>query len=254
MLDSVSQARVAAENALFQVADALFVINLPSRADRRREIDQQLGRIGLSLRHPRVTLFPAVRPSDKGGFPDIGSHGCFMSHLGVLRAAAAAGLDAIIVCEDDLDLARDFNARLPGVIAALRDLPWDIVYGGYGPTPSGVAIAGHPDLWVVPPDEAILCTHFLIFRGRAIRALPEYLTRMLDRPEGDPAGGPMHVDGAISWFRREHPESVTLAFVPALGHQRPSRTDIHALHWFDRTPVAREIVSSLRRIKRRLRG
>jgi glycosyl transferase, family 25 len=61
----------------------------------------------------------------------------------------------------------------------------------------------------------------------------------------------MHVDGAYSWFRRQHPEVITLLAMPELGHQRSSRTDIHDLNWYDRSIVLRPLVSVLRRIIRR---
>ena len=44
---------------LLDVFGSVFVINLPDRADRRREMDAQLALVGLGLDHPAVTLFPA---------------------------------------------------------------------------------------------------------------------------------------------------------------------------------------------------
>ncbi len=61
----------------------------------------------------------------------------------------------------------------------------------------------------------------------------------------------MHVDGAFSRFRADHPDVVTLAALPPLGYQRPSRTDIHALRFYDRWPVLRDIVDAFRRMKQR---
>ncbi|MER2508663.1 MAG: glycosyltransferase family 25 protein [Amaricoccus sp.] len=242
------------EGGLLAVFDALYVINLPNRGDRRREFQAQLGRIGLSLDHSRVRLFAAIRPEDKGGFPDIGSRGCFMSHLGVMTEAAAEGLGAVIVCEDDLDFSRDFVARMATILPALERLPWDIAYAGFQTVPPGEPVEGHPDIRAVAPDHPIVCMHFMFYRAPALTALTAYLNRMLARPSGDPAGGPMHVDGALSRFRADHPELRTLVVVPALGHQRPSRTDIHALAWFDRAPLVRDVVTKLRRLRARLRA
>jgi len=50
--------------SLTDLFDMIFVINLPSRGDRRREMAQQLARIGLDFDHPRVNLFSAFRPKD----------------------------------------------------------------------------------------------------------------------------------------------------------------------------------------------
>jgi glycosyl transferase, family 25 len=62
--------------------------------------------------------------------------------------------------------------------------------------------------------------------GEVARALLVYMQAQLERPAGDPLGGPMHVDGTYSWFRRDHPELVTLLSVPEIAHQRSSHSDI----------------------------
>lgn len=229
--------------------DALFVINLPSRPDRRREFAEQLAKMGLSFDHPKIRLFPAVRPQDKGAFSTIGARGCFMSHLGVLRQAVDAKHEAIIICEDDLDFSEDFRDRLPNLGCVLERETWDMIYGGYQDAPGGAPVASSISFIKVPAGQHIRCTHFILLRGRMIADLVRYLEKMLERPDGDPEGGPMHVDGAYSWFRTAHPEIRTLAAVPPLGHQRPSRTDIHDLRWFDRAPLVRDIVQAMRRLK-----
>ena len=87
----------AAGRRLLDAFGSLYVINLPARTDRRRQFGQQLRRLGLSYASSAVNLFPAVRPDDPGGFPTLGTRGCFLSHLGVLATAAAANVDSIIV-------------------------------------------------------------------------------------------------------------------------------------------------------------
>ena len=59
-----------------------FVINLPYRTDRRSEMQRELSRIGWNAQ-----FFPAIRPASAGSFSSIGAHGCFLSHLAVLKAA-----------------------------------------------------------------------------------------------------------------------------------------------------------------------
>ncbi len=244
--------RNAGADDLLDAFDALYVINLPHRTDRRRGFQAQLRRVGLSLDDPGVRLFPAFRPADKGGFPDIGTRGCFMSHLGVMTEAAERDFDSVVICEDDLDFSRDFATRITTILPALEGLPWDIVYAGFQTPPPGRPVGGHPDIRLVAPDHPIVCMHFMLYRRPALLALTRYLNEMLARPSGDPAGGPMHVDGALSHFRADHPEFRTLAIVPGLGHQRPSRTDIHDLAWYDRTPVVREAVNEMRRLRAHL--
>ncbi len=72
---------------------------------------------------------------------------------------------------------------------------------------------------------------------------------LLTRKAGDPDGGPMHIDGAYSVYRKINPSVITLYAAPALGYQRSSRTDIHNLQWYDKTPLISSLVVLARKIK-----
>lgn len=230
----------------------LVVINLASRHDRRAEFGEQLKRVGLSFAAPSVRIFTAIRPDDAAGFPTLGTRGCFLSHLGVLRDALDSGADSVLVCEDDLNFSSSLIRRSAYLCEQLRLQDWDIFYGGAS-TPPGAPVDPRGELIAVPPEHGILCTHLVAFRRTALIDLVPYLEAMLTRPPGDPAGGPMHVDGAYSWFRRSHPGLRTLASVPPIGYQRASMTDIHKPHWRDRTPVIRQIMGLTRRLRNKLR-
>lgn len=231
--------------------ERIFIINLPSRADRRSEMAAQLKAIGLSLETANVELFPAVRPDAPEGFPSIGARGCFMSHLGVLRSAQRLGLQRVAIFEDDLDFAADFNARIGSIVERLESTNWSMFYGGYHMAQVSCGPA-HGGLVEIRPDELIGTTHFVVFQGEAISAAVHYLEKILDRPAGDPEGGPMHVDGAYNWFRRANPQFKTVLATPELGFQRASRTDIHDLRWYDTTPLVRDGVACLRLVKNAL--
>ncbi len=225
----------------------IYIINLPSRDDRRREMDAQLKRIGLSLISPDLELFAAIRPPDAGDFPSIGARGCFLSHLGALRNAVAHGHERVLILEDDLNFSDDFIRRMPLVGERLDCADWSMFYGGYRldravPTADGGCA-------VLPARDGVQTTHFVGFRGPAIAAAVAYLEAQLDRPPGDARGGPMHIDGSYSWFRRDHPELMTLLAVPELGHQRASKTDVTDLGLRDTVPVVRNVVAGLRRMK-----
>ncbi len=231
------------------IFEKIFVINLASRPDRRREMDRQLGRLGLSLGSAEVELFRAVRPSDAGGFPTLGSRGCFLSHLGVLKDAAAAGFGPILILEDDLNFADDFMPRMAIVAEGLRLRNWSIFYGGYRVRTS--LVHDGDGLAAVAPSEAVDTLHFVGLDTAVIRPLIAYLEAQLDRAPGDPEGGPMHVDGSYNLFRQAHPQFSTWLAVPELGYQRASRTDIHPLQWRDRAVGVRNVVGLLRRMKNR---
>ena len=212
--------------------DRIYVLNLPERADRRREIEVQLRRVGLSLATAPVRLFRAVRPPDAGSFPSLGARGCFMSHLGMLREAVRDGLGSVLILEDDVDFAPDAERRLPAVLAA--------------------SASPGPQLHELPASVGARTTHFIALRGAAIDEAARFLEAVAGRPPGDPNGGPMHVDGAYTWFRRVHPTRRTWVALPELGHQRQSRTDIHPLRWYDRWPLVRDLAQAARRVRRGL--
>lgn len=237
--------------SLLHYFDRIYVINLAYRTDRRAEMETQLRRIGLSFSTPGVQRFEAVRPADAGGFPTVGTHGCFLSHLGVLRDAARAGHRRILLFEDDLDFSSDFAERVPAVLDALAHTPWSLFYGGYRIDDGAALPAAAGPLRAVPGSLSFSCAHFVGFERDTITSLVEDLEGLLRRRPGDPEGGPMHVDGAYARYRSRHPECRTLVAVPELGHQRPSRTDIHALRWYDLWPGVRAAAQRLRRLRHR---
>lgn len=223
---------------LFASFDRLYILNLPGRADRRREMAGELARIGTSFDDPRVRLFPASRPVDPGGFPNIGAHGCFLSHLAILREARHLGCHAILILEDDCDFAAGIETLLPPALDMLDVLGFDIFYGGYDlAAGAGAADTAATPLMLADCAAPIRTTHFLAFGRTAIAALIPYLEAMLARPPGSPEGGPMHVDGAYSWFRAHRCDLSTWLARPPLGHQRPSRTDIAPPGRLDRLPA-----------------
>jgi glycosyl transferase, family 25 len=223
----------------------IYVINLPHRSDRRREMAEQLNKIGLSFESPNIQLYRAVRPETPEGFPTIGARGCFLSHLGVLRDACSRGHERILIFEDDLNFVPDFSARMGKVTNALEQIDWSIFYGGYA-VKTPLHADGDKLIVGAEPAVAIQNAHFIGFRGAAICDAIDFLETLLSRPPGDPRGGPMHVDGAYNWFRNQFPSSITLLSTSQLGYQRRSRTDIHTLHWFDRVSGVRYLVALLR--------
>lgn len=230
------------------LVDAIYVINLPARTDRRDEMARQLARVGLALDRAPVRLFPAVRPDDAGPFPSVGARGCFLSHLGVLRDAAARGSDPILILEDDADFTRAFVSDGRDLAAALAGAQWNICYLGHavkGPVPERTA--GHV-LNEVAPATAVGLTHAMLLDAAAIAAAVPYLEAQMARPGGDPAGGPMHVDGSYSWLRHDRPDLRTLATRDQWIVQRASRTDIHATGWKERVPL----LPAWRRLRNRL--
>jgi hypothetical protein len=225
----------------------IYILNLPERTDRRQEIEEVLAGVGLSLAQPQVTLVAAVRPAAAGGFPTVGTRGCFEGHLGILRRIAEGAEPRALLLEDDADLTRALGPAL----ATLMGQPWDMVFGhwaGDDPAPPRPCPG-----WVeARPQVEFRGAHFFAVGRPAAAALVPFLEAMQARPPGSPEGGPMHVDGAYNWFRAAHPERRTLCADPAVSLQRPSRTDIHPLPWLDRQAALRPLMALGRRAKRRL--
>jgi glycosyl transferase, family 25 len=230
--------------------DRVYVINLPDRTDRRREMTAQLALIGLE-NDPLVQFIPAVRPADPGDFGSLGERGCFLSHLAALKDAVAQGHRSILILEDDVDWTRAAlasNARLD----ALRDIDWGFLHGGRGHDQA--AADGAISLLRLDPERELLLGHFIGLRGAVISQMVHYLEAMLQRPKGSPEGGPMHVDGAYSWFRRAYPEVAAYVCAPSLAQQRSSRSDISVPTGWRATKAADWARRVLRPIRGMLRG
>jgi glycosyl transferase, family 25 len=228
------------------------VINLASRRDRLRDVTAQLARLGLAPGDGRVERFDACRFDEPGAFPTRGTRGCFHSHLEVVREAARGGVASLLIVEDDLDFAADIEVRLAQALQALDGSDWSFFYGAVL-NDDPCADEQRP-LSRAAPTEAMLGAHFLGIAGHVLAPLERYLTAMAERPAGSPQGGPMHVDGAYSWFRRDHPALQTFVACPVLGTQRSSRTDVHALSWKDTVPLVRDTTAIGRRLARSARS
>ena len=203
--------------------DCIKIINLPARTDRRREMMGELKRMGLAD-DSRVEFFDAIAPADRGKWRTIGEHGCFLSHLAVLKSALKAS-KSILLLEDDCDFT---------TAAATSD--WgagsDIFYGGFTAT-------DYSQLQTSDLQGA----HCVGFDHAVLPALVAYLEQH--------AGGetPAPVDAAYVDFRRANPQVRTAFAQPQVAIQRQSSSDISPGR-FDRNVVTRFVVSLVRKLNR----
>ena len=235
--------------ALFE---RIFVINLAERQDRRKEIADQLALVGLSFEDPLVELFPAVRPADRGDFQSIGARGCFLSHLKIIERAVDLGLTRILIVEDDMDWTRVIHTSSRDDLRLLTETDWHFLHGGYGQGSSQEA--ARFGMKRLDPNESLLCSHFIGLRGEIIQTAAAYLKAMLAREPGSPDGGPMDVDGAYSWLRKDFPGFAGYICEPALVTQRPSRSDIAEVKGWRALPGMQSVLEAVRRLRKRLRG
>lgn len=234
-----------------EIFDCILVINLAERDDRRTEMETELNRIGFSFSDGSADLLVASKFTNSAGFETIGARGCFDSHLQAMKKAFGRGAQNLLIFEDDCDFISDIEQKLPIALNLLANQRWSLFYGGY-------LSSIHKDdvsegVFLVPPDIGLQGSHFVGISGSVLPLLIDYLEKMSARSPGSPLGGPMHVDGAYSWFRRAHPHLETWLAEPQLGFQRPSRTDVHQLRFFDRAPGLRQLVGIARRLKRKTR-
>ncbi len=226
-----------------------YVINLPERVDRRLGAERELQKLGMTFMPGRLELFPGIRPTELGGFPSIGAHGCFLSHLSILKQARAEGLANVLIMEDDLLISQHFPKVEASLVEQLSQCAWDMVYFG-----------DDADRPVVLPvqltrlSEDVETATFYGVQANLYDALIDFLETLQQRPPGDPAGGPMHLDGAYNVFRQQYPETLTLRTNGGLVAQRSSRSDIYPNAWYETLLVARPIIAAFRRGKTLLRS
>jgi hypothetical protein len=227
--------------------DRVFIINLPERTDRRAEILGELQGAGLEPEQGRIEFFPAVKVTEAAGFRNAGYHGCFRSHLGVLKQARAAGARNVLVFEDDATISPRFRQDEEALVEQLQATDWGFAYFGHAleepPAPRTV---------LRPCADPILLAHFYAVNAPVFDRLIDFMEKVLQRPPGHPDGGPMSPDGALSFFRERNPDVLTLVTSPNLSHQRSSRSDL-APRWFDSVALVRPMVGLLRKIKRQLK-
>jgi hypothetical protein len=223
------------------------VINLADRKDRYREIARQLDLLGMPFAPGKVEVFAAERPAEAAGFPGIGVRGCFLSHLAILKDARDRGVESVLVIEDDLEVSPEDRKRLTELMERSKDAKWDVLHLGHIQVLKPIDT---PQL--VSFDGPVQTAHLYAIRQSILNPLIEYLEGCLVRPPGDPIGGPMHYDGALTMFRAANPEVVTLIAQPSLGGQRSSRSDITTGR-MDRVPGLKQALGMARKMKRALR-
>jgi glycosyl transferase, family 25 len=225
-----------------------YIINLPDRKDRRKEMLKELEKSKLPLSPGKVEFFPAIQPRDPGGFPSAGVKGCFLSHLAILKQARKDSLSNVLIMEDDLTIFNLFTDCQGSFLRQLQQSDWGFVYFGHVIPESHLPKQNGENL--LPFSGPISTTHFYCVHAKIYNRLIPFLEKLQARPKGHPAGGPMHVDGAYSTFRSQNPDIMTLVAFPKLGEQRSSRSDISPKWWFDHLPVIRKVSDWARTTKR----
>ena len=238
--------RVHPQNML-RCFEAIYILNLPERRDRLRDTMAQLLTVD-SAAEQYVRVFPGTRSTEPHGFPSAGAYGCFQGHLGILRAARDAGARNVLVLEDDVKFLPALQEDWPGIFAALHSSAWGIVNFGFDQPASSLATSAGA---LVSVTEPLMLAHCYAVNGHVLPPLIQFLEALQARPYGDPAGGPMHYDGALFHFCLAHPRTPRLRPARSIAGQRSSRSDIAGGRWFDRNPLTRPLATALRALRNR---
>ncbi|MBP6714374.1 MAG: glycosyltransferase family 25 protein [Aliarcobacter sp.] len=206
---------------LINYFDKVYIINLKKRIDRFEEIKKEFEILGINCPSDKIEIFEAVEPSEKGKWPSIGARGCFFSHFKIIEKAIELKLKRFIIIEDDLSFYKNSKNLNDNILEKLKLENWDLLYLGQ----NDVENLGKDIIWNRYNKE-IKCSHFMAFNSINLKKLRDFLFQISEREEGDPLGGPMHVDGAYNTFRQQNDNINTFILSPPLGFQRPSNSDI----------------------------
>lgn len=200
--------------------DNVSIINMLSRKDRREETEAEFKRNNFEIDGEKVSFFEAVTPSEAAGFPSKGTRGCFLSHLGVLKAALDEGVSSKLVLEDDICFTKELKNIQGDVVKELSNLDWDFVYLGH-------ALESEEPRQFKRVSQPMLLSHCYAINAKCMEKLVDYLELVLTREPGHPEGGPMHYDGALNMFFAANPDFNVYYYSENLAYQRPSATNIH---------------------------
>jgi glycosyl transferase, family 25 len=220
---------------LIEYFDRTCIINLPEQTGRLSAIRKELGQFGSDACPAKVQVPFAPRPTDPNGFISKGVYGSFLSHLEILKQAAADHLESVWVLEDDATFSRRMVREQEQLVAQLERDPWGLCFFGHSLLRE---LAGMPDgLVPTPGDLAFRWSHCYAVRSGTLSRLIEHLEGIRSRPAGDPRGGKMYVDGAFNWFRKSNPDVLVLSANPVMSIQRGSRSGLGKGWWYDDRPV-----------------
>ena len=138
---SAALATELAERPAFALAQGILVINLDDRPDRWQSLLREAGR-HIDERH--LERLSAIRGTTLNGYgrPPLfqgrrrdrtwaGRAGCALSHREAIALAARRRWKSVLILEDDVAFAADFDAQTVRLASALRNVHWDICYLGF---------------------------------------------------------------------------------------------------------------------------
>jgi hypothetical protein len=184
-------------DTLAELLGPAFCISLATKPERRAFCQQQF-----DAEKAPVTLFDAIVPADRKGFPTIGAHGCYQSHLRVLelglQECERTGASHITIFEDDVLLPSGFGEVVKTVLPRLAGLPWNFFYWGTINRPPTKAVRNREPIVEIVPEQTVIGKQAYTVRAEIIRPLLEHLR------ESGRNSSPGYSDGMFHEFRIRH--------------------------------------------------
>ena len=137
----------------------VIYINLDSRTDRKKHVEEQLKSVGLT----HFERFKAIKLADGNG-----ALGCSMSHLKCLQLAKERKLEHVLICEDDITFLNPplFMSQLNKFLSTNKE--WDVLLIGGNNIP--------PVKYV--DDTCVQVTYFQTTTGYLVRS--QYFDKLID--------------------------------------------------------------------------
>jgi hypothetical protein len=199
--------------------DRIYVLFLPQRTDRITHMKRQLLRLGLEK---QAIWFSGLSYSDPAGFPNAGVRGCVMSHYTILKQASEAGVEKLLLLQDDCTFSRYLIKNEPVLMEKLAITAWDFAYLGHGEKVQ----QNKTHFTRAKSDQPVMLTHCCSYSQQAIPRLIQLIEDSLERVPGHPDGGPMYFDGYMNTLRAGNPDIVTLLATPSLAWQHSSPSNL----------------------------
>jgi GR25 family glycosyltransferase involved in LPS biosynthesis len=184
-----------------------FYINLESRVDRKKHVEEQLTNIGIPFQR-----FNAIRLAN-------GAIGCSMSHLKCLQTAKASGWPHILVCEDDIKFLDPevFKTHLNGFLE--NNAEWDVILLAGNNMPPYLK----NDFYSVQVKQCQTTTGYIVkqhYYDTLIQNIKEGLEKLMKEPH-------RHAFFAIDkyWFKLQEKDKWFL-IIPLTVIQRADYSDI----------------------------
>lgn len=169
--------------------DAVYVISLAHRADRRERLAMEMRSLGLA--DPKEVEWVRAVSGEQCWAPGFfeagpGAWGCLQSHLGILQNAIMEGKETILVLEDDAT----FHPRTPEMLEMLfKQVPadWDQVFLGGEHFDESEPMKHRP---FIDKGRRVHRTHAFALRRKILPLVYQHIANYPDYM----AGGEWHVD------------------------------------------------------------